>query len=177
MGEIQASTEQGKSVCSPVKNISKIEIKASSSEPKCQTEKGTYIYHFSITMFLSSYLFAKNSSMIYIIINNLFAGVSSGTSNGVRQALSSLPSSPRKEIQGLQVKLDLPDGQRPTGSLDIQHLKQKIHDIPQTEETSDSKMSQNGNVKQPSNQVPPSASNSTHSSSTSLFLYDGIFFV
>ena len=108
--------------------------------------------------------------MIYIIINNLFAGVSSGTSNGVRQALSSLPSSPRKEIQGLQVKLDLPDGLRPTGSLDIQHLKQNIHDIHETEETSVSNMSQNGNVKQTSNQVPSSASNSTHSSSTSFIV-------
>ena len=117
-------------------------------------------------MFLSS----KDSSMIYIIINNLFAGVSSGTSNGVRQALLSLPSSPRKEVQGLQVKLDLPAGLRPTGSLDIQHLKQNIHDIHQTEETSVSNMSQNGNVKQTSNQVPSSASNSTHSSSTSFIV-------
>ena len=66
--------------------------------------------------------------------------------------------------------MDLPDGLRPTGSLDIQHLKQNIHDIPQTEETSDSKMSQNGNVKQASNQVPSSASNSTHNSSTSFIV-------
>ena len=82
----------------------------------------------------------------------------------------SLPSTPRKETQGLQVKLDLPDGLRPTESLDIQHLKQDIHDIPLTEATSDSKMSQNGNVKQTSNQVPSSASNSTHSSSTSFIV-------
>ena len=119
---------------------------------------------------VSIILLAKNRSMIYIIINNLFAGVSSGTSNGVRQALLSLPSSPRKEIQGLQVKSDLPDGLRPTGSLDIQHLKQNIHDIHQTEETSVSKMSQNGNVKQTRNQVPSSASSSTHSSSTSFIV-------
>ena len=72
--------------------------------------------------------------------------------------------------EGLQAKLDLPDGLRPTGSLDIQHLKQNSHDIHQTEETSDSKMSQNGNVKQTSNQVPSSASNSTHNSSTSFIV-------
>ena len=45
LGKIQSSTEQGKSDCSPVKNSSKIEIKAAPSEPKCQTEKGTYIIY------------------------------------------------------------------------------------------------------------------------------------
>ena len=108
--------------------------------------------------------------MIYIKIYNLFVGVISGTSNGGRQALLSLPSTPKKEVQGLQAKLDLPDGLRPTGSLDIQHLKQNVHDIPQTEETSDSKMSQNGNVKQASNHVPSSPSNSTQNSSTSFIV-------